>query len=183
MPPVQHETNVTRAYRLGKSETLWDFICLLVEEDFTLEPLREELVSRTHDLIMLEPDEILGPENEQKFQECQGQADACNLLADLIDTQKLRGDDLGSCLANRLFAAWPPDYLEYRQRYMAFLEEDPTMPDMVDCLELRDWYEFVDSLAYVVDRDRRAGQPSSEDQTILQLQLLRVPGERTPHAE
>jgi hypothetical protein len=182
-PPVQHETNVTRAYRLGKSETLWDFICLLTDGRYTVEALRNEIVRRMHDLIMLDPCEIPEPEQEQKIQEYQGQADACYALEELLDDQGLRGADLDSALAERLFAAWPPAYLEYRRRYMAFEEQDPTMPDKVDCLELRNWYKTVDSLAYVVDRDRRAGQPRSEDQRILQLQLLRVPGEHTPHAE
>ena len=182
-PPVQHDTNVTRTYRLGKSATLWDFFCLLTEEHYTIAALRDEIVSRMHDLIMLEPCEIPESEREEALQEYQGEADACAALDKLINDHKLRGDDLCTNLAERLFAAWPPAYLEYRLRYMAFLEQDPTLPDKVACLELFEWYEIVDSLAYVVERDHRAGQPRSHDQTILQLQLLRVPGEPTPHAE
>ena len=139
MPHVQHETNVTRAYGSVKVKPFGILSACSSRRSSPLSP-SGRTVSRMHDLIMLEPAEILGPENAQKFQECQGQADACNLLADLIDTQKLRGDDLGSCLAQRLFAAWPPDYLEYRKSYMAFLKQDPTMPDKVDCLELHDWH-------------------------------------------
>ena len=91
------------------------------------------------------------PEREQKFQEYQGQADACDAPRNLIDDPKAPRRRPRQLSCPRLFAAWPPAYLEYRQRYMAFLEQDPTMPDKVDCLELRDWDQIVDSLAYVID--------------------------------
>jgi hypothetical protein len=182
-PPVQHETNVTRAYRLGKSETLHDFLCLLVDDHYSAHALEAEIRDRMHDLSTIDPAAYDGPDHVQEFQDLLGEADACRICLDLLVTHKLHGDTLCHCLSDRIFAAWPPDYLEYCQRYQAFNDQDPTLPEKVDCLDLRKWYEIVDSLHYVIDRDRRTGLPPSEDQTILGILLLRVPGDRTPCAE
>lgn len=172
--------NVTRAYRLGKSETLYDFARLLVDGHYSAWDLQREIVGRMHDLGKLDRNAILRHKHVHLFQESQGRADACIGCFDLIATQKLSGEALSCRITESLFAIWPPDYLEYRRRYMAGCEEDPTLPATVGLLDLRSWYDAVDALQVEMTCAEATGLPPSEEQETLAVLLFCTAGERIP---
>jgi hypothetical protein len=116
-------------------------------------------------------------------QEFLGQADACRTCLRFMDGGERFWRALISRICGRLLAIWPPDYYEYRQRYMAFQEQDPTLPDKVNCLQLREWYDVVDELHTEIDCAASQAQPPSKARVRLETLLLRVPGERTPIAD
>lgn len=182
-PPTQYANHVTRAYRLGKSETLSEFYDLLAANGDSARALQYAIVGRMHELSTQDPNTLLGPKNLHKFQECQGVADACTTCFDLIATQKFSGAALSRRIADRLRATWPSDYQKYRRRCLDRTGEDLTVLDEVDCLDLRAWYAAVDDLYREVACMEAAGLPPSEDQERMEALLLHTAGEALPCAE
>lgn len=181
-PPTEHATSVTRAYRLGKCETLHDLYTLLANERCSAEHLQREIVARMQDVSRRDP-AILGHKHLPQFQERQGTADACIYCFDLIAVQKLRSYDLCNAIADCLFAAWPPEYMEYRARFAAFDEDDPAPGDTGGCFELRQWYAAVDALNCELACAALTGLPPSEDQARMEAMLLFPAGETVAYAQ
>lgn len=182
-PPAQQEPDVPRAYRLGKCETLYDLYSLLVNERCTAKDLQREIVVRMHELTRRDPTAIFGHKHLPQFQECQGMADACICCFDLIAVQKLHSYDLCNAIADCLFAAWPPDYLEYRTRCAGRTDQDLAPEEAVDCLDLRTWYAAVDTLHSQIACTEAAGLPPGEDQARMGALLLCTAGQALPCAE
>lgn len=173
VPPTPFdETEGTRAYRLGKSETFSDLYALLVDEHYSTRDLQQELVHRMHDLTRRDPAALLGRQRLPQFEESRGLADACIACFDLIAVQKLHPYALSDALAACLLATWPPDYLDYRRRYEEAADQDPTLPATVSCLELRQWYAAVAALNGEIACTELSGLPPSEEQLALAAQLL-----------
>ena len=127
-PPAQYAAPLTRACRLGKSETLYAFHYLLVARHYSARDLQHAIVRRMHELSTLDRNALLGAKNSQKFQECQGVADACSFCFDLVATHKLSGETLRRRIADHLLAAWPADYRAYRQRCGVSTKQEATLP-------------------------------------------------------
>ena len=99
-----------------------------------------------HELSTLDRNALLGAKNSQKFQECQGVADACSFCFDLVATHKLSGEILRRRIADHLLAAWPADYRAYRKRCGVSTRREATLRPSRGCLDLRAWYATVDAL-------------------------------------
>lgn len=182
-PPAHYATHITRAYRLGKSETLAAFYDLLAASGDSTRALQYAVVGRMHELSTQDPNTLLGPRSLPKFEEFQGVADACSFCFDLIATQKLSGAALSRRIADRLRTVWPADYRKYRRRYLDRTDEDPTVLDEVDCLDLRAWYATVDALYREVACTEAAGLPPSADQARMEALLHCTAGEGMPCPE
>ena len=182
-PPAQYVTPLTRAYRLGKSETLYAFHHLLVARHYSARDLQHAIVKRMHKLSTLDRNALLGAKNSQNFQECQGVADACSFCFDLVATQKLGGETLRRRIADHLLATWPADYRAYRQRCGASTRRDATLRPSSGCLDLRAWYATVDALYREVACTEAAGLPPSEDQERMEALLHCTAREGLPCVE
>jgi hypothetical protein len=180
---LEHKTGFTRAYRLGKSEILWIFLCLLREQHYSPITLRRQIMGQLDYLDFAGPEALEIAENEWYYEEFLGRADACRTCLRWIDFEKLDGEPLDRHIADAMFAAWPPDYQEYRRRWGEYEARFPAQCATVCCLPLRDWYGIVDSLHREIYRTRRTGLPPSERQKALENLLLCRPGERMPCTE
>lgn len=188
LPPTvrlrwQHRVCLTRAYRLGKSEAFWIFLCLLREQLYSPITLRRQIMGQLDYLEVAGPEAIEIAENEWFYQEFLGRADACRACLRWIDFDGLTSAALDRRIARALSAAWPCDYRQYRRRWQDLAREHPVECASVCCLQLRSWYEYVDALHAEMYRTRRTGAPASERQQLLEVLLLHRPGEPTPHAD
>lgn len=109
-----------------------------------------------------------------------GEIDGIMECISLMDDEKLDGVPMGDRICQRIFAVWPADYLEYRQRYNAFFKERPAPEDIGPAMEYVEWREVVDKLHVEAQRCERKGVKPGRRHTRLCLLLLRVPGEREP---
>lgn len=177
---LQHRMCLTRAYRLGKSETYWIFLCLLHEQRYSPTDLRRQIMGQLDYLEVAGPEALEVAENGWCYEEFLGRADACRACLRWIDFDWLEDAALARQIARAMVAAWPRDYREYCRRQAAWHARFRIPGTPHRRLPLRDWYTIVDSLHAEIYRSRRAGLPPSEKQQALANLLLCRPGEPIP---
>lgn len=111
-----------------------------------------------------------------------GAVDAYLQCGEYISRFGLDGDAFCEQVSQVILETWPPDYLEYRQRYTAFSQKNPDFVNMVDMLEYDDWCATVDQLHAEMECCQSQGQTSRRQNKLL-IKLLRVPGERAPNVD
>jgi hypothetical protein len=112
-----------------------------------------------------------------------GAVDAYMECAEYISLYSLDGAGFCGRVSQAILETWPPDYLEYRRRYMAFSEKDPNFVNLVDMLEYKDWCAAVDQLLAEIDRCQSQGRTPGRRHDKLRVRLLRVAGERAPNVD
>jgi hypothetical protein len=124
-------------------------------------------------------------DDEFERQQLEGEIDGYEQVLALAEDASLDDDAFGPRLAQAIFAAWPPDYLDYCKRFLTFFERMPCPPDVGPRLEYEDWCECVDELHALAARCEQAGRrpESNKKYRLMLIKLLRVPGERAPVVE
>lgn len=176
-----------RTYRLSRCEMLDQFGCLLAKDHCTPDALRRQIEDQLDCLTKeaVAADRTYSPARGRlvRTPAWQGQVSACRDCLNFIAGSESSRATLAVHIVSLLFAAWPPDYREYRRRCNPGAVEEPGLPAPRRCLKLRAWYRAVEALHAEVDRTQRAGMPPSQAQKTLEGLLLLAPGERMPQAE
>ena len=81
----QHRMCLTRPYRLGKSETFWNFLCLLREQHYSPTTLRRQIMGELDYLEVAGPEALEIAESDWFYEELLGRADACRTCLRWID--------------------------------------------------------------------------------------------------
>jgi hypothetical protein len=123
--------------------------------------------------------------DDPRRQRLDGEIEGYELVLALACDDSLDDDAFGQNLAKTILAAWPPDYLDYYQRFLAFFEEMPCPDDIGPRMEYDEWCEYVDQLHALAARCEQAGRrpESNKKYRRMLIKLLRVPGERAPMVE